>query len=85
MADNVKLNLQEIRNQIIKSEDIEDDKNVCRLCLQFVDNDMTLGDGEKEQFQQFFPEIVRIAFLRIESCVSISKHFYSFVSLNFIL
>lgn len=62
VAENVKINLKEIRSQIIKPENFEDedDSNVCRLCLQFIDHDMMLNDFEKEQFQQFFPEVVSI-------------------------
>lgn len=60
LTENVRVNLNEIRNEIIKSENIENDKIVCRLCLEFVDSEMTLSEAEKEQFKKFFPEIVSI-------------------------
>lgn len=52
VVENVKIDLKEIRCQIIKSEDyIESDKSVCRLCLQYIDNDgMTLSKKENGQF-----------------------------------
>lgn len=79
IIENVKLNLKEIRNQIIKTEESieDDDKNVCRLCLQFIDNDMLLNEVEKEQFNQFFPEIVSIAF-KMSVCLSV----YRFANLS---
>lgn len=58
VTENVKINLNEIRNEIFKSEDVEDDQNVCRLCLRYIENEMTLNEIEKGQFTKFFPEIV---------------------------
>lgn len=62
VVENVKIDLKEIRSLIIKSEETDNDKHVCRLCLQFIENNMTLCDSEKKQFQNFFPEIVSILF-----------------------
>lgn len=60
VSENVKINLKEIHSVIIKSEQIDNDKNICRLCLQFSENDMTLNETEKDQLQQWFPEVVSI-------------------------
>lgn len=60
VAENVKIHLNEVRTQIIKSEETENDKNVCRLCLNFSENDMCLNETERTQFQKWFPDVVGI-------------------------
>lgn len=61
IAENVKLNLKEVCDAIIKSEDgQESDRNICRLCLEFSDIDMTFSASEYEHFKKWFAEVVSI-------------------------
>lgn len=57
VVENVKVNLSEIYGQMIQCEDGMD-INLCRLCMQPTNNDMTINGEDKEQFEQFFPEVV---------------------------
>lgn len=59
VVDNVKVNFNEICGHVIQCED-GIDVNICRLCMQLVDNDMTLSTEDREQFEQFFPEVVGV-------------------------